>query len=63
VAQALAFAEDREAAFDSAASVLVHGDAHDANAVQAIEGTRGCDSTSLTPMGCWPSRPTTSASS
>lgn len=41
VEQALAFAEDREVAFDPAACVLVHGDAHDANALQAFEGTRG----------------------
>jgi len=41
VEQALAFAADREAAFDPAACVLVHGDAHDANALQALTGTRG----------------------
>lgn len=41
VEQALAFAEAREAAFDPAASVLVHGDAHDANALRATERTRG----------------------
>ena len=41
VEQALAFAEARRAAFDPAASVLVHGDAHDANALRAIERTRG----------------------
>lgn len=41
VEQALAFAEARRAAFDPAASVLVHGDAHDANALQASAGARG----------------------
>jgi len=41
VERALAFAEDREAAFDPAASVLVHGDAHDANALRAPGPTRG----------------------
>lgn len=34
IEQALAFAETREAAFDPAAAVLVHGDAHSANALQ-----------------------------
>ena len=41
VERAQAFAEARRAAFDPAASVLVHGDAHDANALRAGEGTRG----------------------
>jgi streptomycin 6-kinase len=40
VEQALAFAASREAAFDPTVSVLVHGDAHDANALQALEGTQ-----------------------
>jgi streptomycin 6-kinase len=35
IEQALAFAEIREAAFDPEAAVLVHGDAHSANALQA----------------------------
>lgn len=34
IGQALAFAESRGAAFDPAAAVLVHGDAHSANALQ-----------------------------
>ena len=34
IEQALAFAESREAAFDPEAAVLVHGDAHSANALQ-----------------------------
>ena len=34
IEQALAFAETREAAFDPEAAVLVHGDAHSANALQ-----------------------------
>jgi streptomycin 6-kinase len=37
VERALAFAKDREAAFDPAASVLVHGDAHDANALRTLD--------------------------
>lgn len=41
VERALAFAEAREAAFDPAASVLVHGDAHDANALRVPERARG----------------------
>ena len=41
VQRALAFTERREAVFDPAASVLVHGDAHDANALQDPERTRG----------------------
>lgn len=41
VEQALAFAEARRAAFDPEASVLVHGDAADANALQATEPTLG----------------------
>ena len=36
VDQALAFAERREAAFDPEAAVLVHGDAHAANALQDL---------------------------
>jgi streptomycin 6-kinase len=35
VDQDLAFAETREAAFDPEAAVLVHGDDHSANALQA----------------------------
>ncbi|MGH3144837.1 MAG: aminoglycoside phosphotransferase family protein [Rubrobacter sp.] len=34
IEQSLAFAENREAAFDPATAVLVHGDAHSANALQ-----------------------------
>lgn len=41
VEQALAFAGAREAAFDPNVSVLVHGDAHEANALRAFAGTRG----------------------
>lgn len=41
VERALAFAEARRAAFDPAASVLVHGDAADANALRATEPPRG----------------------
>ena len=41
VERALAFAEARRAAFDPAASVLVHGDAADANALRATEPARG----------------------
>jgi streptomycin 6-kinase len=41
VEEALAFAASREAAFDPTASVLVHGDAHDANALKALTGSRG----------------------
>jgi streptomycin 6-kinase len=41
VEQALAFAERREAAFDPGAAVLVHGDAHAANALQVLEGGSG----------------------
>lgn len=36
VEQALAFAESREAAFEPGAAVLVHGDAHSANALQDL---------------------------
>ena len=36
VEQALDFAEKREAAFDTRAAVLVHGDAHGANALQVL---------------------------
>ncbi|MGH3426585.1 MAG: aminoglycoside phosphotransferase family protein, partial [Mycobacteriales bacterium] len=38
VAQAMAFATDRESAFDPARSVLLHGDAHDHNALQTLDG-------------------------
>jgi len=39
IEQALAFAGTREAAFDPGAAVLVHGDAHSANALQDPEHT------------------------
>jgi streptomycin 6-kinase len=39
--QALAFAETRAAAFDPEAAVLVHGDAHSANALQDPKRTSG----------------------
>jgi streptomycin 6-kinase len=38
VAQAMAFATDRESAFDPAQAVLLHGDAHDHNALQTLDG-------------------------
>jgi streptomycin 6-kinase len=38
VAQAMAFATERESAFDPARSVLLHGDAHDYNALQTLDG-------------------------
>jgi streptomycin 6-kinase len=38
VAQALAFARERESAFDPARAVLLHGDAHDYNALQTLDG-------------------------
>ena len=38
VAQAMAFATDRESAFDPARAVLLHGDAHDHNALQTLDG-------------------------
>jgi len=41
IEQALAFAETRAAAFDLEAAVLVHGDAHSANALQDPKHTSG----------------------
>ncbi len=41
VEQALIFAERREAAFDPEAAVLVHGDAHGANALQELRNGSG----------------------
>lgn len=41
VEQALAFAERREAAFDPEAAMLVHGDAHGANALQVLGAGSG----------------------
>ncbi len=38
VAQAMAFATDRESAFDPARAVLLHGDAHDQNTLQTLDG-------------------------
>jgi streptomycin 6-kinase len=38
VAQAMAFAADRESAFDPARAVILHGDAHDHNALQTLDG-------------------------
>ncbi|GLQ53812.1 aminoglycoside phosphotransferase family protein [Devosia nitrariae] len=38
VAQAMAFATDRESAFDPARAVILHGDAHDHNALQTLDG-------------------------
>lgn len=38
IAQAMALATDRESAFDPARSVLLHGDAHDHNALQTLDG-------------------------
>jgi streptomycin 6-kinase len=38
VAQAMAFATERESAFDPARAVLLHGDAHDHNALQTLDG-------------------------
>jgi streptomycin 6-kinase len=38
VAQAMAFATEREDAFDPARAVLLHGDAHDHNALQTLDG-------------------------
>jgi streptomycin 6-kinase len=38
VAQSMAFATERESAFDPARSVLLHGDAHDHNALQTLDG-------------------------
>ncbi len=38
VSQAMAFATDRERAFDPARAVLLHGDAHDHNALQTLDG-------------------------
>jgi streptomycin 6-kinase len=38
VTQAMAFATDRENAFDPARAVLLHGDAHDYNALQTLDG-------------------------
>ena len=38
VAQAMAFATDRESAFDPARAVLLHGDAHDHNALRTLDG-------------------------
>jgi streptomycin 6-kinase len=37
-AQAMAFASARESAFDPARAVLLHGDAHDHNALQTLDG-------------------------
>jgi streptomycin 6-kinase len=42
IEQALAFAEIREAAFDSETAVLVHGDAHSANALQDPRQAPAC---------------------
>jgi streptomycin 6-kinase len=38
VAQAMASATERESAFDPARAVLLHGDAHDHNALQTLDG-------------------------
>jgi streptomycin 6-kinase len=38
VTQAMAFATERESAFDPARAVLLHGDAHDHNALQTLDG-------------------------
>ncbi|MGH3131466.1 MAG: aminoglycoside phosphotransferase, partial [Gaiellaceae bacterium] len=38
VAQALAFADIRSAAFDPSAAVLIHGDAHSANTLRDLRG-------------------------
>jgi streptomycin 6-kinase len=38
VAQALAFATERESAFDPACAVLLHGDAHEHNTLQTLDG-------------------------
>lgn len=38
VAQAMAFAAERASAFDPARAILLHGDAHDFNALQTLDG-------------------------